>query len=58
MISRITRHGLPAASELSGISFVTTLPAPITEPLPIDTPGSIITPPPIQQPLPIVIGSA
>jgi hypothetical protein len=31
----ITLAGLPTAKELSGISFVTTDPAPITQPLPI-----------------------
>ena len=45
----ITLHGFPAAKQLSGTSFVTTLPAPITVPLPMVTPGRIIAPPPIQQ---------
>ena len=58
LILRITLHGLPTASEFSGISFVTTLPAPITEPSPIVTPGRTITPPPSQQPFPIFIGNA
>ena len=36
-----TRQGLPTATTLAGMSFVTTLPAPITEFLPIRTPGAI-----------------
>ena len=39
IIARITRHGLPTATELSGISLTTTLPPPITTLLPIVTPG-------------------
>lgn len=58
LILRMTRHGFPTASEFSGISFVTTLPAPITEPSPMVTPGSTTTPPPSQQPFPIRIGKA
>ena len=54
--SRITFAGLPTASELSGISFVTTAPAPITQPFPMMTPGQITAFPPIQQSLPIVTG--
>ena len=41
-------HGFPTATTLSGISFTTTLPAPITEFFPIVTPGTIIVPAPIQ----------
>ena len=52
----ITLAGLPTAIESSGISFVTTLPAPIMHRFPIVTPGQIIAPPPIQQSSPIVIG--
>ena len=52
----ITLAGLPTAIEKSGMSFVTTEPAPITQPLPIVTPGQIIAFPPIQQSSPIVIG--
>ena len=37
VISLITLHGLPAARLWGGISLVTTLPAPITEPSPIVT---------------------
>jgi len=37
-------HGLPAAITLSGIDFVTTLPAPITLFLPIVTPFKTFTP--------------
>ena len=54
----ITRHGFPTATQFAGISFVTTLPAPITVPSPIDTPGRMIAPPPIQHPLPIFTGKA
>ena len=39
VISRITRHGLPAANTPSGMSRVTTLPAPMTAREPILTPG-------------------
>lgn len=42
---------------LSGISFVTTLPAPITTLFPIVTPGIIIAPPPIQTLSPIITGA-
>ena len=48
MISRITRQGLPAAKTPSGMSRVTTLPAPITALCPIRTPGKMIAPPPTQ----------
>ena len=54
----ITFAGFPTANELSGISFVTTEPAPITQPFPIETPGQITEFPPIQQLSPIVIGKA
>lgn len=40
VIFLITLHGFPTATELSGISFTTTLPAPITTLLPIVTLGS------------------
>ena len=56
VISRITRHGTPTASEFAGISLVTTLPAPITQPSPIVTPPQIVTFPAIQQLSPMVIG--
>jgi hypothetical protein len=46
------------AKELSGISFVTTDPAPITQPLPIVILGHITELPPIQQSSPIVMGKA
>ena len=54
----MTRHGLPAAKELSGISRVTTLPAPITQPSPIVTPPQIVTFPQIQVLLLMTIGLA
>jgi hypothetical protein len=44
-ISRMTRHGLPAANIPSGTSRVTTLPATARDP--IRTPGRMIAPPPI-----------
>jgi hypothetical protein len=46
-ISRITRAGLPKATTLDGISFVTTDPAPITEPSPILVLGNTTAPAPI-----------
>ena len=52
----MTLHGFPIATEFSGISFVTTLPAPITELSPMETPGSIITFAPIHTLFPTVIG--
>src|SRR5262249_20204933 len=44
--SRITRQGFPTANTPSGMSLVTTLPAPITERAPTLTPGQMIAPPP------------
>ena len=43
VISRITRQGLPAAKVWAGMSFVTTLPAPMTQPSPMVTPGQMTT---------------
>ena len=54
----ITLHGFPTAITFDGISFVTTLPAPIIVLSPIVTPGSTITFPPNQTLLPTVIGLA
>ena len=54
----MTRHGFPTAIESAGISFTTTLPAPITEFWPIVTPGSIVELPPIHTPFSIVTGDA
>ena len=51
----IILQGFPTAITLLGISFVTTLPAPIIVLSPILTPGKITTLPPIQTSLPIVI---
>jgi len=48
--------GFPIAMESLGISFVTTLPAPMTALSPIVTPGKIVQFPPIQTFLPIVTG--
>lgn len=53
----MTRAGFPTATLKSGISFVTTLPAPIVTPLPMVTPGTTTTLPPSQQSSPIVIGA-
>lgn len=53
---RITLQGLPTAKLFGGISFVTTLPAPITLSSPIVTPGKIIAPVQIQTLSPIVTG--
>lgn len=58
LIERTGRHGLPNATQFSGIDLVTMLPAPITEFLPMVTPGSIITPPPIHTLSSILTGSA
>lgn len=55
-IIRRTRHGLPAAITPEGISFVTTLPAPMMVSSPIVTPASTFTSPPSQTRLPIWIG--
>src|SRR5207248_831574 len=44
-ISRMTRQGFPEANTPSGMSLVTTLPAPMTAFEPIFTPGQMITPP-------------
>ena len=55
---RITLHGLPTATELSGISFTTILPAPITTLLPIVTLGITCTLGPIQTLSPTQIGCA
>ncbi|MFA5543816.1 MAG: hypothetical protein WDA47_08560 [Bacilli bacterium] len=43
---------------LQGMSFFTTLPAPIMELSPILTPASIVTPAPIQTLLPMLTGLA
>ena len=54
----ITLQGFPAATTLSGISLVTTEPAPIVTLLPIVTPGSIVTLPPIHTLSPTLTGFA
>ena len=51
-----TLAGLPTASESSGMSLTTTLPAPITHLLPIFTPGHTTTPAPSQQSQPMDMG--
>ena len=58
IISRMTRQGLPAAKTPSGMSRVTTLPAPMTEREPIWTPGQMMAPPPTQTSEPISMGLA
>ena len=52
------KYPSPAAKQLSGKSFVTTLPAAITQPFPIVTPGITDTFAPNQQLSPILIGRA
>lgn len=54
----MTRAGFPTATLSEGMSFVTTLPAPITQRSPMVTPGQMIAPPPIQQSAPMVTGKA
>lgn len=51
------RQGFPAATTPDGISWVTTLPAPITVSSPIVTPLSMVLPPPIQTLFPMLTGS-
>ena len=55
-IALITLQGFPAANTPDGISFVTTLPAPITHPSPIVTPAVTVTFEASQQLFPIVMG--
>ncbi len=54
----MTLQGFPTAITLSGMSLVTTLPAPMVTFEPMLIPGQIITPPPSQTLLPIVTGAA
>lgn len=54
----MTLQGLPNARELGGMSLVTTLPAPMTEPSPIVTPGRTTTFAAIQTLSSITIGLA
>ena len=54
----MTLQGLPTAMEFAGISFITTLPAPITQLSPIVTPGITHTFPPNQTLFPTFIGLA
>ena len=56
VIGRTMRQGFPKAITPAGMSCVTTLPAPITDPLPILTPCITTVLPPIQTSSPIVIG--
>lgn len=51
-----TRAGTPYATENSGMSLVTSDPAPIVQPFPIVTPGRTVVPAPSQQSSPIVTG--
>ena len=57
MIFLTTRPGTPKTKELSGISFVTTLPAPITQFFPLETPFNITTLLPTQVPAPMTMGA-
>lgn len=43
MMGRTTRQGTPTATTIGGTSWLTTDPAPITEPWPIRTPGITVT---------------
>ena len=54
----MTLAGLPAAMQFEGMSFTTTLPAPMVTLSPMVTPGSMVTLPPNQQLLPMVTGLA
>ena len=56
LILLMTLQGLPTAIESEGMSFTTTLPAPMMQRSPMITPGQIVTPPPSQQSSPMVIG--
>src|SRR5699024_1582422 len=47
VMGRNTRQGLPTATTLAGMSWVTTLPAPMTLFSPMLTPGSRMAPAPI-----------
>lgn len=51
----MTLTGLPTATALSGMSWVTTAPAPITTLLPMVTPISTVALPPIHTLLPMTI---
>ena len=42
VMGRSTRHGTPAAMTPAGMSRVTTLPAPMTDPAPIVTPPQTV----------------
>ena len=53
-MARITRQGLPAATDRAGMSRVTTLPAPMTLPSPMCTPGITTQLPPIHTLSPMV----
>ena len=54
-VLQIMVAGLPVTTESSGISVLTTLPAPIITLFPIVTPGRIMLPLPIKTLFPIVI---
>lgn len=58
IILRIALQGLPTAKLFDGMSFTTTLPAPMTHESPIVTPAHMTTLLAIQQSLPIVTGLA
>ena len=54
---RTTLHGTPAATTPAGTSWVTTLPAPITDPAPMVTPAHTVAFAPIQTFSSMVIGA-
>src|SRR5688572_13567742 len=58
VIRLITLQGLPAAKTASGMSRVTTLPAPMTVRSPMATPGQMMAAPPTQTSEPMLMGLA
>lgn len=57
MILRTALAGTPNTKEFAGMSWVTTAPAPITQPSPMVTPPQTVTLLANQQLLPMVIGA-
>ena len=55
-VSPITLHGFPITIEKSGISPLTTAPAPIIQCSPMLDPGNIIAPAPMKELVPIFTG--
>ena len=56
VMGRTTLQGLPTATTPEGMSFTTTLPAPMTVLEPMVTPGRMVTSPPSQTLSPSVMG--